>query len=247
MRQVHPQPAIDTDAITLVTGDSRPIPVGRPWILVNMVTSLDGAVAVDGRSNGLGSAADRELFRALREMPDAIVVGAGTVRAENYGPVRIPAEGQKRRIARGQSALPRLVVITARLHLALDARLFEDPTQRPLIFTTANAPTEQREQLANVADIIECGAETVDLALAMARLREMGIELVLCEGGPMLNAQLIDADFVDEWCWTISPLLVGGDAMSASAGAMPGSTPSLSLQRIVEADGTLLLRYARES
>lgn len=233
--------------MTLVTSDFRPIPDGRPWVAVNMVTSLDGAVAVDGRSGGLGSPADKSMFNALRQMPDAILVGAGTARAENYGPVRFDDVTRARRLDRGQAERPRLVVVSGRLDLDPSARLFEDPDQRPVVITCAGAATDARARLEPVADVLVCGDQRVDVTLAMAQLRSMGIELVLCEGGPTLNAQLADADLIDEWCWTIAPLLVAGDSMRSMHGSAPGVATALSLTRVVEADDVLLLRYARES
>ena len=247
MRRIHPEPTTDTDAMTLVTSDFRPVPKGRPWVAVNMVTSLDGAVAVDGRSGGLGSPADKSMFSALRQMPDAILVGAGTARAENYGPVRFDDDTRARRVERGQAGLPRLVVVSGRLDLDPSSRLFEDPAQRPVIVTCASAPSGAKERLAPVAEILECGDRRVDLGLAMGELRSMGIELVLCEGGPTLNAQLADADLIDEWCWTIAPLLVAGDSMRAMQGSAPGTATPLRLHRVVQAEDVLLVRYARES
>ncbi|MEY4131415.1 MAG: hypothetical protein RLZZ31_1539 [Actinomycetota bacterium] len=246
MRQVFPTLETDLDLVDIVNSDHRAARPDRPWIGVNMVTSLDGAVAVDGRSGGLSSEADKEMFRALRQMPDAIIVGAGTARAENYGPVRLSDDIQLARQQRSLSALPRLVVISGRLQFDASARLFEDETQRPILITTNERAENAPQSLHAVAEIIGCGVNNVDIEKAMKILREMNIGVALCEGGPTLNAELLNAQMIDEWFLTLSPVLVGGNEMRAIQG-MNAQAIDLPLQRIIEADGMLMTRYARES
>ena len=72
----------------------------EPWLRVNFVSSVDGAATVDGVSGGLGGDADHRVFALLRELCDVVIVGAGTVRAESYGPMRIEQPSADRRIAR---------------------------------------------------------------------------------------------------------------------------------------------------
>lgn len=251
MRQVFPTLETDLDLVDIVNRDHRAARPDRPWIGVNMVTSLDGAVAVDGRSGGLSSEADKEMFRALRQMPDAIIVGAGTARAENYGPVRLSDDIQLARQQRSLSALPRLVVISGRLQFDASARLFEDETQRPILITTNERAENAPQSLHAVAEIIGCGVNNVDIEKAMKTLREMNIGVALCEGGPTLNAELLNAQMIDEWFLTLSPVLVGGNEMRAiqemNAHGMNAQAIDLPLQRIIEADGMLMTRYARES
>ncbi len=247
MDQLLPTLETAVDPITLVAADRRPVPADRPWTLVNMVASIDGAIEVEGRSGGLGSPADKEMFHALREVPDVILAGAGTVRAENYGPVQLDEAAQARRIARGQRPLPRLAVVTARAHLDPRSRLFSDPTQRPLIITSAHAPSEAVDRLRDVADIVIAGSTQVALRDAFAQLRHGGANVVLCEGGPTLNDHLLAADLVDEWCQTIAPVLTGGNAARGAHGTSTGVTVNLPLVRILHEDGVLLLRYARAS
>lgn len=249
MRRLVPQPELELsadDLATVVAADPRPAPEHRPWLAVNMVSSIDGSIQLDGRSGGLGGPSDRAMFRALREMPDVILAGAGTVRTEDYGPVVLGEEGRARRRSRGQAGVPRLAVVSAALHLDPAARLFGDPTQRPIVVTCAAAPDEARRRLATVADVLVAGDDTVDLADAMRQLRDVGAEVVLCEGGPTLNAALLEADLVDEWDQTIAPLLVTGSPTRGSAGALPGAVRSLTLRRLlVDDEGMLLARYSR--
>ena len=247
MDQLFPTPLANLDPVELVAAETRPAPPDRPWVLINMVASIDGAIEVEGRSGGLSSRADKAMFHALRQLPDVIMAGAGTVRVENYGPVKLDADAQARRVARGQQALPRLAVVSGRAHLDPTSRLFSDPTQRPIVITTTNASSDAVDKLRDVADIIIAGSDTVDLRAALAELREQGMKTLLCEGGPTLNNQLLHDDLVDEWCQTIAPVLTGGNAAQPSTGSPPQVARSLQLARVVVEDDVLLLRYARES
>ena len=232
----------------LVASEPRPAPEDRPWLAVNMVASIDGAIEVDGRSGELGGPTDLALFRALREMCDVVLAGAGTVRAEDYGPPVIGDEGRARRRARGQSEVPRLAVVSASLQLDPAARLFSDPARRPLVVTCASAPDDARRRLAEVADVLVAGDDSVDLGAMARQLRDLGAETVLCEGGPTLNAQLLAADLLDEWCQTIAPLLTAGAAARGTGAVGTGVLRRMRLARAFDDDdGYLLLRYVRAS
>lgn len=245
--QLLPVPLADIDPIALVAADPRPTPPNRPWLLVNMVASIDGAIEVEGRSGGLGSPADKAMFQALRQLPDAIMAGAGTVRAENYGPVNLDGDARARRVARGQLELPRLVVVSGRAHLDPTSRLFSDPEQRPIIVTCASAPTDAVDRLREVGDILVAGEDEVSLPRALQQLRDLHMHTVLCEGGPTLNDRLLTDDLVDEWCQTIAPMLTGGDADRGAHGPTNGVATSLELARVLVDESVLLLRYARAS
>ena len=247
VHQLLPTFLNDANPIELVADAIRTPPLNRPWVAVNMVASIDGAIEVEGRSGALGSPADRAMFHALREMPDVILAGAGTVRAENYGPVNLDEAAQARRVARGQQPLPRLAVISGSARLDPTSRLFSDPTQRPIVITTESAPANAVAALREVADVLIAGVEKVDLRDAFAQLREQELTTLLCEGGPTLNNQLLADDLVDEWCQTISPILVGGNAARGAHGPTMGTANNLKLTRVVVDDDVLLLRYARES
>lgn len=247
MHQFWPTPLPDVDPIALVAADQRPTPIDRPWLLVNMVASIDGAIEVEGRSGGLGSPADKAMFHALRELPDVILVGAGTVRAENYGPVQLDAAARARRLARGQQAVPRLAVVSGSANLDPTSRLFSDPHQPPIVITSASAPADALKPLRDLADILVAGDTAVDLRTALRQLRRDGLNTALCEGGPTLNDQLLADDLVDEWCQTISPILTGGAAARGAHGDSNGVATRLRLERVIVDDSVLLLRYARES
>jgi riboflavin biosynthesis pyrimidine reductase len=246
MRRLWPDPGDIDDVAALVAGDARPTPDGRPWLLVNMITSLDGAVTIDTRSGGLARPADKAMFSALRAVGDIVLAGAGTVRAEHYGPSRPSAEQRSARRARGQSEVPRIAIASRSLELDLTWPLFTEAEVRPLVLTCESAPRDRRDALADVADVIIAGDITVDLPVAMAALRDLGVDTVTCEGGPHLNGDLVLADLVDEWALTLTPLLVGGDARRSTTGPLPPAPLEMHLDRLLEGDGLLLTRWLRD-
>src|SRR5947208_15478935 len=102
-------------------------PPGRPRLLANMVASADGRATFDGKSGGLSNEADRELFHALREQVDAILVGTGTLRTERYGPFIRDPERRARREAAGLAPDPIGCVVTRNMMLPEDIPLFANP------------------------------------------------------------------------------------------------------------------------
>lgn len=245
MRRLWPDPAEVDDVDALVAGEARPLPVGRPWLLVNMIASLDGAITVEGRSGQLGRPADRALFSALRGVGDVVLAGAGTVRAEGYGPARLSESQRAARRARGQADVPAIAVVTRTLHLDLDSPLFRSEDPRPIVITCEASPADVRRSVAERADVVVAGIDDVDLGAALAELGGRGIEVVTCEGGPRLNGDLLAADLVDEWDLTVSPLLVGDDSSRSSVGPRPAAPRGFELDRLLEGDGLLLGRWVR--
>jgi 5-amino-6-(5-phosphoribosylamino)uracil reductase len=244
VRQLLPEPAEVIDPVAAHAAAARPRPADRPWVALNMVASVDGATAVDGVSGGLGGPADKAVFRALRGVADWILVAAGTVRSERYGPPKTPPELQAARVDRGQSALPRIAIVSRSLDLDPDLPIFADGAPRPLLLTTADAPDAQVERLRPLADVEVVGAESVEPGAALAVLAGHGAATVLCEGGPSLNGQLIAAGVVDELNVTFSPLLVGGPSERVARGPQAAGL-DLELAHLWQDGAVLLARYVR--
>jgi riboflavin biosynthesis pyrimidine reductase len=215
-----------------------------PCLQVNFVTSVDGAVELAGFSQGLSGPADKRVFGVLRMLCDGLLVGAGTLRREGYGAVRLDEPRRAWRTSRGLLPYPTLVVLSRRL--ALDPRqgAFADAPVRPIVVTCATAPATARAALAAVADVLTVGEDDVDLPAAVALLRERGLAHLLSEGGPNVLGGLTAADLVDELCLTVSPLLAGPGAGRVTAGPAGPPRP-LALRHALAAKGVLLLRYAR--
>jgi riboflavin biosynthesis pyrimidine reductase len=218
----------------------------RPTLRVNFVSSLDGAVTVDGFSAGLSGPGDKLIFGALRMVCDALVVAAGTIRAERYDALRLDAARRDWRRGNGLAEYPLMVVVSRSLDLDPAQEIFSDAPIRPIVITSAAAPADRRAALAGVAEILTAGEHEVDLAAAFAQLRARGATQLLSEGGPHLLGAMIAADLVDDLCLTVSPLLTGGTAGRIAAGP-PGPPRSMSLRHVLAEDDMLFLRYARTS
>ena len=244
VRQLLPVPA-EIDPAAGHAGAHRPRPADRPWFLVNMVASVDGATAVDGTSGALGGPADKVVFSAIRAVADVIVVAAGTVRAESYGPPRPSAARRAEREARGQSPAPRLAVVTRSLDLDPGAALFADGAEAPLVYTVTGAPADRRGALAGCAEIHDLGGDAVDLGAMASDLHRRGAAIVVIEGGPGLNGQFVAAGLVDEVNVTVAPLLVGGDSARLAYGPSRAAPTDLDVAHLWEAEGLLFVRYLR--
>lgn len=218
-------------------------PDDRPYLYLDMVASADGAATIRGRTGELGSDADRLAFSRLRGWCDAILVGAETVRIEDYGPPRPTDETQQRRRARGLTAVPRLVVVTASCRLEPGARLFSAPDRRPVILTIEDTDPSALAAIREVADVRQVGHGRVDLTAALGHLRDEGVRHLLCEGGPTINAELIRLGLVDELFLTMTPQVVGASRRRIVEGAIDHGARHLELVELREHDGELLLRY----
>jgi riboflavin biosynthesis pyrimidine reductase len=249
MQMLWPEARDDVDAVQVYGEDDRPAPAGRPWVLANMIDSVDGSAAdADGRSGGLGGPADKAVFSAIRGVADVVVAGAATVMIEDYGPARPPAAVRERRLARGQSPAPRVAVVSAALHLDPEQRLFReaDPEALPLVLTVAQADPASRRRLAEVAEVHTVGDAAVDWDRALELLATtVGARVVLCEGGPRTIGTLVTADLLDELCLTVAPMLVGGDGPRIASGPAPAVPRPLALAHALLADDNLFLRYVR--
>lgn len=219
----------------------------RAGITLGMVASVDGATAVDGVSGGLGGEADAVAFDRLRGACDALLVGAGTVRDEGYGPPGGDEDRRTRRVAAGRSPVPALIVVTGSAALDADARLFTDGRRDPsapiVVATSRNAPEGRRQALAEVAEVVTFGDDTVDLRALSRWCVDQGYRRVVCEGGPALNGQLLGAGLVDAVVMTVAPQLVSGDAARVATGPVLEAATALQPVEVHHHAGELLLRY----
>jgi riboflavin-specific deaminase-like protein len=215
-----------------------------PRVRMNFIMSLDGAVTLDGSSGGLGDASDRAAMQAIRTLADVIVVGAGTVRAEGYGGVKVGEADASWRESRGWAPQPRLAIVSNRLDLDPGDAVFAEAVTRPIVVTHAASPEAERAALAEIADVIVCGEERVDVDAMLDALARLGLRQVLCEGGPGLFGALLEAGLVDELCLSLSPMLVGGEAGRIVRGASEAGR-RMRLVHAMPAGDLVLLRYAR--
>ena len=242
MRQLLPTPVEEVD---LHAAYAFPTDVGdRPWVRANMVSSLDGAAFVDGRSGALGGDGDREVFGVLRGLADAVLVGAGTARIEGYRALRAREEFAALRASLGQAPAPVLVVVCGRLELDPTSQLFHGGGEQTVIVTPSSSPADRRALLTEVADVVVAGdGERIDVGAAIGALAVRGLTRVLCEGGPSLLADVAAAGMLDELCLTVTPRLVGGEAPRILRGSPVDAR--FRLGHLLEDDGTLFGRYVR--
>ena len=214
-------------------------PPGRPYLGLNMVSSLDGKATVDWRTKGLSSELDRRLFHNLRTQVDAVMVGAGTVREERYGRLTKSDELRRKRVEEGLAADPLAVIVSARLDLPADLPILNEPEQRVAIATSSDATLPE---LGPQVEYVRIGD---DLQRLMAYLEEThGIRTVLCEGGPTLNSHLFAADLVDELFLSLNPKIPGGAAaLTIVAGRELVDPAELELVSVAEGDGDLFTRW----
>jgi len=216
---------LDDDALRAAYAPPR-----LPWLRLNFVTTVDGAVdGVDGTSGSINNAADKRVFHLLRDLADAIVVGAGTVRAEGYRPN------------------PKPVVVVSRSG-ELPPSLREGDLGQVYLATGARAPGLEAARALLGERVLVLGEDAPEPARLRETLEDAGFGNLLCEGGPHLAADLLAAGVVDELCSTVVPTLVGGTHARIAEGAPlgvpggPGGVP-VELHSLLESDGTLLARW----
>ncbi len=210
---------------------------------VNFVASLNGSTTHDGRSGGLSGEADKRYFELLRRVCDVVLVGAGTVRDEGYGPMMLSEESANWRLGQGRPAHPVFAIVSRKLDLDPESSIFSEAPVRPIVVTTASAPAESRTELERVADVLISGESEVDFARLRSELESRGLNSILCEGGPQLFGAMLRAGVVDELCLTVSPLLEPGAPFRLVGGLLPEPTRLKLKSALVGADG-LLLRYS---
>jgi riboflavin-specific deaminase-like protein len=221
--------------------------VVRPRVLLNMVATVDGRATLEGRSGTLSDRADRALFHGLRAAVDAVLVGAGTLRAERYGRIIPDVSRRRRRVQRGLSEEPLACIVSSTLAIAPDMPLFAEPAARVVVLTSSDASLP-----ATAAQVEYVRAERdgqLDLTAAVAELsRRYAVQSVLCEGGPHLARQLLAAGLIDELFLSVAPLLAGGDppgepALRILAGEELSPPVALELRSVLASGSELFLRY----
>jgi len=225
MRQLLPEPM---EEITVQNAYSRPLGhhTDRPWISLNMIASIDGSTVVDGKSGALSSPTDSAVLLQLRRIADVVIVGAGTVRGEGYGPPSKPGQ--------------RVGVITAHGSVDLTTPLFTSGAG--FIITTIDGSLEAED-----VDILRAGHGRVDLSEAIRRLPELcpDTRVVQAEGGAALTGSLLDADVLDEMNVTTSPATVGGTGPRISSRATDHRHMFDLAQLTIDTDSFIYARWLR--
>jgi riboflavin-specific deaminase-like protein len=213
----------------------------RPLVAMNFAATVDGRASIGGVSGPIGSSADTAMLAGLRTRFDAVMIGAGTMRAERYGRLAAGQEARARRERAGLHPDPLMVIVSGRLDLPWDAPLFTAGGGRVLIFTASEA---EPPQTATPLQVVRHEG-FVNMVEALRQLRqEHDVRALLCEGGPGLHGELEGGGMVDDLFLTIAPKLAGGEAPRIVEGELP-AVADLELAWLLEQDGELFARYHR--
>ncbi len=222
--------------------------MSRPFVFLNMASTVDGKITSSRREfPQYPSKHDRHHMDELRSRADALMVGAGTLRADDPA-LHIRSESARR--SRGEAGksegLPTVIVL-GHGTLPPNAKVFHRNDGARVIVATLNGrSTELRSQLPATIEFQELGRDSVDLAELLRRLEQEGVQSLLLEGGGELNACMFEQSLVDEINLTLCPCLLGGrDAPTfvEGAGWPMKDRQALSLLSCEERKGEIFLRY----
>ncbi|GGK94487.1 riboflavin biosynthesis pyrimidine reductase [Curtobacterium luteum] len=217
-----------------------------PWLRVNFVTTLDGSASASGRTADLGGDDDLRVFDLLRRTADVVLVAAGTVRDEEYGPMVLHDADVAWRRARGMPDHPVFAIVSGSASLEATSRVFTEAPVRPVVLTSGSgASSERGRALAEVADVVACGDDSLDVTAAVRALVDRGLERIHCEGGPSFFGALIGADLVDELTLTVDPTLEGGEGPRIATASSPELRRMRPAHVLLGDGGVLLTRYVR--
>ncbi|HET7741274.1 MAG TPA: pyrimidine reductase family protein [Mycobacterium sp.] len=240
--------SFEADDDRLASYYSYPDNLGRCWVRANMIASLDGGATDDGTVGGLAGVGDRALFTRMRQESDVILVGAATVRIENYSGAQVSAAQRLARHHRGQAEVPPIAVVTHTADFDHDAKLFTRSEVPPLILTCRETVAEARRRLGGLAEVLDASGrhtDRVDPASVLEILADRGLRRVLTEGGPQLLSLFIEHDLIDELCVTIAPILVGGQARRIATGSGEVHTRMRRSHLLTDPEGYLYTRYVK--
>ncbi len=175
----------------------------RPFVAIKMAMSADGKTATrNGDSRWISGEASRAYVHKLRGSFDAIIVGAGTVKADNP---RLTC-----RIRGGKN--PYRIIVDGSLSAPLNSRVLANKDGKTIIATTERASRGRMLEIEARAGcmLFSCGKERVDMQKLVSALSAMGMKKILIEGGSELNASALEAGIVDKLYLFLSPKLIGG-------------------------------------
>lgn len=222
----------------------RSTPRHECWVTGHMVGGLDGTAAINGKVGALSTDVDQQLFRAMRQIADVVVVGAETVRQEGYGLIRLSEAAMAARVAAGKPPTPPVAVVSGSLELNWQLKLFrEAPAHaRTMVVTAEAADDAALTQAREHADVVIAGQQRVEPARLLAHLAAQGHRVILCEGGPRLLGEFVAADRVDEMLLSIAPVM-GGDPLPIGILPDGADIARFELRHVLGEADTLFLRY----
>jgi riboflavin biosynthesis pyrimidine reductase len=242
--RLWPHPAAGLGLDDAFAEAAPPTRFDRPWVAINMVTSVDGRAQLNGTAEGLGSRTDRRLMQLYRAAFDAVGSGSGTLMADDFYS-RLPDDLAARRRAAGMEPQPLSVIVAGARPLPTDRRWFAYMDQPRAVAVGSASPHAAERPLPGVETWVAPTGEP-EPAWLLERLGARGVRSLLLEGGPTLNAAFLAAGLLDEVLWTIGPRLVATEAlqMIAPLEMSPSELRLLSVHRHAD---ELYLRYRMAS
>lgn len=217
------------------------------FVRFNFVMTADGGATHHGVSGAIGGEGDKRLFQLLRRHAHVLLMGAGTIRAEGYEGDLLSPQDKAWRAERGLSGLLPVALISGSLRLNPDGPFFKQSPVKPLIYTTESAPTEAREKLAEVAEIIIAGHGSVEPVRVVEDLVSRGFTMIHSEGGPTILGDFQRTNLVDSLCVTIAPKIAGpGEKRIGGEGdATENVLRTMTLHALLEHQGELHTEYRK--
>jgi riboflavin biosynthesis pyrimidine reductase len=211
----------------------------RPYVACNFIGTLDGRATVGGSTEALGFHTDARVLMRMRTFADAVMIGAGTMRVEQYERMLPVPRLRDYREQIGLPADPLTVLISHSMSLPWNASLFTDGHGKVIV---ATASSSSPPSTATEVEVLRY-EDAVDLGALLAHLhRELGVEAISCEGGPTLLRALIAEGLVDDLFLTLNPVLVGEGERGLIHGALQSPVPA-ELAWALEAEGELFTRW----
>ena len=182
----------------------------KPYVFVNVAASLDGKISDETRKQlRISCEEDLKIVDELRASADAVMVGIGTVLADDP---RITVKSKvlrEKRISEGKEGNPVRVVVDSRCRVPLTAKVLNGEA-RTIIAVSEQADKSRVEKVAERAEVIVSGKKRVELKKLLTTLDEMGIHRIMVEGGGTLISSLLAEGLVDEMRIYYAPILIGG-------------------------------------
>ena len=244
MQEAHFQPIDEAEVYhNLVFPEA---PYDRPYILLNMVCTVDGKATIAGKAGPIGGTLDHMLMRRIRSVVDALMYGAGTLRTDQVDP-SLPPELQKLRVSRGLSPLPLAIVVSSSGQIPLGNLFFRVPNVTKLVIVPSDIAQQVRQDLEAHAQVVTPGPSPLEPRQFMGALRtEWGVKRLVVEGGPSLNHSLFAAGLADEIFLTLAPKIVGDSAAKTIVEGPPlpqEAMPLMELISVYRCQNELYLRY----
>ena len=215
----------------------------RPFVFINSAMSLDGKISsVERTQVRISGKADLARVDALRARSDAVMVGVGTVLADDPG-LRIKSEDlRKKRQEKGIPENPLRIVADSRARTPATAKVLGPGC---ILAVAESAPQERLDCLIQGCEIIVCGRERVNLVELFARLARQGIERIMVEGGATLNWSLINLGLVDEIYVYVGATIIGGERAPTlvDGEGFRKNFPRLMLSSVQQLDEGVLLKW----